>query len=400
MYPSLYWSKAEGGPDDETKAVIDERRTTPHMYRAFPGFTFFGRTFLKRTPGRGDLVAFANEATAKILQKEGKDPSAGFIKRVIGLPGDTVELRDGFVYLNGRELSEPYIYKPRSTWGESYLKDCAPLQIPQGEVLVLGDNRKASSDSRGELGLIKIEDINFILPFREQSYYETLWRDTTQDASLAGTASLKNSEFYTLLNEVRKDHNLRPIKEVASLTQSAKAFGKGATLDNSLTQSGYPNKKVYGLLLSGAFSAKELLDNLLAFTSTSRQVLDPVITDIGLADLTTNINNCPGELVAIELGGYIPATYDPGVVASWQKLKEGLEENLTFWKSAVQYDSVDQDKLAKLIILEERRLALATEILSTMDKRQWLTKEQEARIKADEQDASAAEALTKNLVKN
>ncbi|MFH2019407.1 MAG: signal peptidase I, partial [bacterium] len=178
MYPSLYWDKTEQGPDDLDKTAIEEYRSTPFMYRRFSGLTIFGRTYLYRPVEFGDMVAFKSDTTREILASEGKDQESGFIKRVIGLPGDTLELRDGYVLRNGERIEEPYLYRPRSTYGQEGIADCQKQIVPPDHYLVLGDNRKISSDSRGKLGFIADSDINYLLPFGEQEIYHSLWRDT------------------------------------------------------------------------------------------------------------------------------------------------------------------------------------------------------------------------------
>lgn len=85
-------------------------------------------------PQRGDVVVFN---PTDELRKQYKD---AFIKRIIGLPGETVEVRDGQVFINGEALKENYIAEePQYNWG--------PDTVPEDSYLVLGDNRNNSYDS-------------------------------------------------------------------------------------------------------------------------------------------------------------------------------------------------------------------------------------------------------------
>lgn len=81
-------------------------------------------------PEIGDVIVF----------KFPRDPSRDFIKRVVALPGQTVEVRDGTVYVDGLSLDEPYVADPP---GYTY----GPETVPPGQLFVLGDNRNNSYDS-------------------------------------------------------------------------------------------------------------------------------------------------------------------------------------------------------------------------------------------------------------
>lgn len=88
-------------------------------------------------PRRGDIVVF------KYPIDEALGKNTKFIKRIIGLPGETVEIMDGVVYINGEALQEDYI---NGTWTDE--NDGFQFHVPEGEYLMLGDNRNNSSDSR------------------------------------------------------------------------------------------------------------------------------------------------------------------------------------------------------------------------------------------------------------
>jgi signal peptidase I len=94
---------------------------------------------------RGDIVVF----------KYPDEPDRDFIKRVIGLPGETVELRNKKVYINGQPLNEPYVHflsPPSSEYQEVTSYDVreryAPVTVPPDKYFVMGDNRDNSQDSR------------------------------------------------------------------------------------------------------------------------------------------------------------------------------------------------------------------------------------------------------------
>lgn len=89
----------------------------------------------------GSSIGICIKDTVGKFKKE--DPRMRFVKRVIGLSGDTIDIKDGNVYVNGEELNEPYIKGYTDTRELKY-----PLVVPEGQLFVLGDNRGYSLDSR------------------------------------------------------------------------------------------------------------------------------------------------------------------------------------------------------------------------------------------------------------
>lgn len=87
-------------------------------------------------PERGDIIVFTSPV----------DKQTGFIKRVIAIPGDQIELRHKKVYVNGKLLEEPYTVYKRAN--EELVGDnIEPMTVPEESVFVLGDNRDLSYDS-------------------------------------------------------------------------------------------------------------------------------------------------------------------------------------------------------------------------------------------------------------
>ena len=80
-------------------------------------------------PRRGDVVIFHSPV----------DPGKDYIKRMIGLPGDHVVVRDGELYINDEKIDEPWLHEPMEYSGD--------WVVPAGQYFVLGDNRNHSSDS-------------------------------------------------------------------------------------------------------------------------------------------------------------------------------------------------------------------------------------------------------------
>lgn len=143
-----------------------------------------------REPARGDIVVFSSVDT----------PGLDVVKRLIGVPGDTVAMRDGTVILNGKPQSEPYVQRIDPTreetpdvrermreWQLPYyvgadkaayypgLQTWGPLLVPPGNYLMLGDNRDDSMDSR-YWGFVPRDSIRGRPLFIYYSYDPSSWR--------------------------------------------------------------------------------------------------------------------------------------------------------------------------------------------------------------------------------
>ena len=105
-----------------------------------------------RSPSRGDIIVF----------KYPNDETRDFIKRIIAVGGETVQIKDNRAYVDGKALDEPYV-RPGSVSTTpaghcGYLYGCDPIVVPPGAFFVMGDNRDNSQDSR-YWGFVKAEKI-------------------------------------------------------------------------------------------------------------------------------------------------------------------------------------------------------------------------------------------------
>lgn len=100
-----------------------------------------------RDPQRGDVIVFNSP----------HDERVDFIKRIVGVPGDTVMLLSREVVLNGNVMEETYV-KENYTPAGRFMKEKVPVSVPSGQYIVMGDNRKNSSDSR-EWGFVAESNI-------------------------------------------------------------------------------------------------------------------------------------------------------------------------------------------------------------------------------------------------
>lgn len=105
-------------------------------------------TYRFRKHERGDIVVF----------KSPRNPDIEYIKRIIGIPGDTVVVKNNVVTVNGRVLEESYINQPTELWDFGVMKEGVPVVVPENHLVVFGDNRPRSSDSR-EFGPIPMDSL-------------------------------------------------------------------------------------------------------------------------------------------------------------------------------------------------------------------------------------------------
>jgi signal peptidase I len=153
-----------------------------------------------------------------LVFKYPEEPERDFIKRVIGLPGETVELREKKVYVNGTPLDEPYVHFLTAPSGPSELHEVTsfdvrerygPVTVPPNHYFVMGDNRDNSQDSRywGFLPRENIKGKSLVIYWSYQAERED-YQDESAGATVKGLVSVF-AHFFTRTRWDRMFHQTR-----------------------------------------------------------------------------------------------------------------------------------------------------------------------------------------------
>ena len=395
--------------------------TLPEKGRiAFQRYLYYPtvQRILPQSLERGDIVVFENEETQAELLAQEKD-ATGFVKRVVGVSGDRVEIRDGFVFVNGNVVSEPYTYKARSTFGGKEVQDCQEVRVPKDKIFVLGDNRKISMDSR-QIGLVSIEDVQFYIPYQKQpDMFGQQWRDASSDFNAEHTSLFNTSQFVDLLNKARKKRNLSILKYEPLLEQSAKLRARtmleydefdseapksGYNMEDAMADVGYSNTVFGEFPLTGYYDAQELFDAFMEQPGAKEFLFNEHYEDIGVSTFVGELNGCPAQVVVQHLAGYVPPNYGKAEIAAWKDGLVRLRGIQGGWQKLSEYDEfysehkADVDRINEVIAIRIQRFET---IIVRLDANEWMTNEEKAWVEQDaslgeEQNSIAARLNTKN----
>ena len=128
--------------------IVQQESMQPNFYSGDYLITSRQAYRLFGQPERGDVIVFKSH----LYDEKGKQKN--LIKRIIGLPGDTVEIKNGDVYINGELLQEEYVAE------QGLSCEMEAVTVPEVRLFVIGDNRRVSQDSRSpEVGTIEMDSI-------------------------------------------------------------------------------------------------------------------------------------------------------------------------------------------------------------------------------------------------
>ncbi len=319
----------------------------PTLPEGIPGQTLGYAYPQKRIPlVRGDIITFDSTAT-----------TSGLIKRIIGVPGDKIELRDGLVYLNSVPQKEGFIKSPYSTYGHAFLPDCKEVTVPEGQFFVLGDNRKNSLDSR-EIGFIEEASISATIPYYLQlKNLDTGWHDPKDDTDSGHKPKIDSTEYTNLINEYRTQNNLPKLAYTST--------------NNWQPLTGY-------IQHNGYYTASELFDYQISSPSFKKLVLEKDYQFVHVSQVPSNINSCPNQKILVTFSGYVPPNYSSQFISGWTQTLTLLREIAPGW--ATLTGTPDARRINEIINLRIKNL---TPIIKKINSAEWLTDTESAYLSED-----------------
>lgn len=369
--------------------------------------TFASKLFT--TFNRGDIITFSSGRTIE------NGEVADYVKRIVGIAGDEIEIRDGFLFVNGKIAEEPYTLKPRSTFGSSFLQECKSIRIPKDYLFVLGDNRKRSKDSR-DIGLVSIKEINGFLPVNKQTIFKDKVRLVSNDSPNQGMPSFELEKYYELINQIRTDNKLKSLKRNEKLEKAALARAKSIIdnnevnklesddkgkypYDKAIRDAGYSNIITGEVRTTGYYDAEELSNYWLEY-ETKKNLLDERFLDTGIAAYIGKIDGCEVQVIVQMFGGYVPPNYEKSTIDGWGQTLNRLKEIQPSWQRVKEWGSkydnnkTDFDRINQIIAT---RIGNIQNAVNKMEKNQWLSPSESKGLDQDMALSNEQEKLANKL---
>ncbi len=335
---------------------------------------------------RGDIVSFNNKETG----------SSFYIKRIVGLPGEEVSIRNGHVFINGKVLEEKYTLNNLPTFGNSFITDCESYKVPENHLVVLGDNRTVSSDSR-VLGFINKDDIEGVIKTKtEEKFLDQA------DQNLIIKKEIKAEEFLKKLNEQRTGKNLSLLTTHDTLNNLAKKRAEQIKdnldtykkeqdmVDKFLDESGYRINQAHEFVTFGYLDEQAIIDQILDSQTQTDSFMSSNFSEVGIGIVEKTNKECTFPVISVILSWPAVPTYDKSVSDSWAREVSINNESLRNLQTWVGIPDVDQIKLKQMIAMVAQMQQTATRINSKIMNKEWLNTK-------DYQDITQYDEMVKQL---
>ncbi len=337
----------------------------------------------KFVPEKGDIVSFKNVETG----------AYSYIKRVIGTPGDTVSIRNGKVVLNGNPISEPYTYKSLPTFGNTFLAECEPVTVPEGNYFVMGDNRTVSVDSR-VLGFVGFADVDGVIKTGQSAVPDS------EGDSINFSDSFDKTSFVKMLNEKRKNNNherlisSEPLEKVALMRaeEIRDHYGEwkmaSRKLETLLDEEKYSYNMAHEYVTFGYLNETEVINQIFESFVEKEIFLSDKYLEVGVGVVRRSYNGCEYPIITIILTWPTKPTYDASSIEYWQNqdvVSTALLTKLNVYYSNKSNGPADRELITKAAALSE----ISARIAGKMSRGEWLNSKDSSDMKIYEQEFGA-----------
>ena len=337
---------------------------------------------------RGDIISFSNLETSGL----------NYLKRVIGMSGDQLLLKNGQVYINNQPLKEDYVYHKDSTYGNTFLIDCQPYTIPKSKIAVFGDNRIASTDSR-VIGFIDINDVDGVI----KTNYKISYASPITGGQLQSVLSVE--DFVESLNKKMAEKRITPLHindKLSSLSQERakkraldvkKLTIQIDDLDRELKKANYDYLLAQEVITTGNYNAEQLAKHVLELQPYNLDFLSSSYWEIGVSTAVVSNNQCQIPVINIILGWPTKPNTSQAIIDSWQEETAKLGEIVNHLNELRTVSGIESSDTETIIKEVSTLLQEADRYKSLVLENRWLT-EGEVKLK-DEYDQKSKEVQKK-----
>ncbi|MDQ3239070.1 MAG: signal peptidase I [bacterium] len=326
---------------------------------------------------RLDIVSIKNQETDGMY----------YLKRIVGMPGENISIKNGYVTINDQVLDEPYVFHQSSTYGNTSILECLDYKIPPNHFAVFGDNRLASTDSR-VIGLIKKDDVEGVIKTNLKVEYLT----QTQKQNVL-SKSIDSKKFVEELNIHRNSTSSGSLRFSEKLNSVAAQRGqivndqfdswkqKLVPLEGVLDKSNYRYNLAHEYITFGYLDEKSLVEQIIDSSKEKKKFLSSEYLDVGVSTVQRSFGSCSYPIIT--------------VIIAWPSNPEYSEKEINYWATEVkttklalsslqQYigdSTYDQAKVRRYITAMARLNQIANYYHTKVKNSEWFDKKQNERDK-------------------
>ena len=326
---------------------------------------------------RGDIVSFMNDETGDYH----------YIKRIVGLSGEKVSIKNGRVYINGKALDEKYTLNNLPTFGNTYITECEEYTVPKDSFAVFGDNRTVSQDSR-VVGFVNRDDIDGVIKTKTEPVFLTTDKEIVIDKK-----TVDPQKFVDLINRKRKDDKMASLVTHEALNDLAEKRSveiknnfadwkkNQKPIENLLDAQGYKFNQVHEFNTFGYLDANDVVEQIMDSYKDKDEFMSSQYTEAGVGVSTVTWGTCTYPVVTVILSWPSVPTFDASVIKSWAGEITATNKILSDLQSWAGSPYKDQEKLRNAISIIAEENQIATRIHAKMVGREWLSNKDYADIK-------------------